>query len=115
LVLFAIPLVLMAIPARARLPSLLTRALSANFVDRDGAGAFLGTLNIHGRVHIDETGHAYTYAGVVEPADPSASVVATFPVTTSATQIRVDHTRRQHRRWLGRPHRSSGRPVARCR
>jgi hypothetical protein len=68
-------------------------ALSATLIDTDEAGTFLGTLNFHGTVQIDETGDAYTYAGVVEPADPSGSVVATFPVTTSATRIRVDHTR----------------------
>jgi hypothetical protein len=68
-------------------------ALSATLIDTDEAGTFLGTLNFHGTVQIDETGDAYTYAGVVEPADPSGTVVATFPVTTSATRIRVDHTR----------------------
>jgi hypothetical protein len=68
-------------------------ALSATLIDTDEAGTFLGTLNFHGTVQIDETGDAYTYAGVVEPVDPSGGVVATFPVTTSATRIRVDHTR----------------------
>ena len=68
-------------------------ALSAVLIDTDEAGTFLGTLNFHGTVQIDETGDTYTYAGVVEPVDPSGSVVATFPVTTSATRIRVDHTR----------------------
>jgi hypothetical protein len=68
-------------------------ALSATLIDTDEAGTFLGTLNFHGTLQIDETGDAYTYAGVVEPADPSGTVVATFPVTTSATRIRVDYTR----------------------
>ena len=68
-------------------------ALSAALIDTDEAGTFLGTLNFHGTVQIDETEEAYTYAGVVESADPSGSVVATFPVTTSATRIRVDHAR----------------------
>ena len=67
--------------------------MSATLIDTDEAGTFLGTLNFHGTVLIDETGEAYTYAGVVESADPSGSVVATFPVTTSATRIRVDHDR----------------------
>ncbi len=68
-------------------------ALSATLIDTDETGTFLGTLNFHGTVQIDETGDAYTYAGVVEPADPSGTVVATVPSTTSATRIRVDHTR----------------------
>jgi hypothetical protein len=68
-------------------------ALSATLIDTDEAGTFLGTLNFHGTVQIDETGDAYTYTGVVEPVDPGGSVVATFPVTTSATRIRVDHAR----------------------
>jgi hypothetical protein len=68
-------------------------ALSATLIDTDETGTFLGTLNFHGTVQIDETGDTYTYAGVVEPTDPIGSVVATFPVTTSATRIQVDHAR----------------------
>ena len=68
-------------------------ALSASLIDTDEAGTFLGTLTFHGTVQIDETGDVYRYAGVVEPADPNGNVVATFPVTTSATRIRVDHAR----------------------
>jgi hypothetical protein len=30
---------------------------------------------------------------VVESVDPDGTVAATFPVTTSATRIRVDHSR----------------------
>ena len=70
-----------------------TVALSATLIDTDEAGTFLGTLNFHGTVQIDETGEAYTYAGVVEPVDPEGTVVATFPVTTTATRMRVDHAR----------------------
>jgi hypothetical protein len=68
-------------------------ALSAVLIDTDEAGTFLGTLNFHGTVEIDDTGDAYTYAGVVEPTDPSGTVLATFPVTTTASRIRVDRTR----------------------
>ena len=68
-------------------------ALSATLIDTDEAGSFLGTLNFYGTVQIDETGDAYTYAGVVEPADPNGTGVATFPVTTSATRIRVDRAK----------------------
>jgi hypothetical protein len=68
-------------------------ALSATLIDTDEAGTFLGTLNFHGTVQIEETGDAYSYAGVVEPVDPRGTVVATFPVTTSATRIRVDRAR----------------------
>lgn len=78
-------------------------ALSATLIDTDEAGTFLGTLNFHGTVQIDETGEAYTYAGVVEPADPSGTVVATFPVTTRATRIRVDHPRAAGTPMAGTP------------
>jgi hypothetical protein len=77
--------------------------LSATLIDTDEAGTFLGTLNFHGTVQIDETGDAYTYAGVVEPADPSGTVVATFPVTTSATRIRVDRAREAGTPMAGTP------------
>src|SRR5919112_666945 len=78
-------------------------ALSATLIDTDEAGTFLGTLNFHGTVQIDETGEAYTYAGVVEPADPNGTVVATFPVTTSATRIRVDRARAAGTAMTGTP------------
>ena len=68
-------------------------ALSAVLIDTDEAGTFLGTLVFHGTVEIDDPGDAYTYAGVVEPTDPRGTVLATFPVTTTATRIRVDRTR----------------------
>jgi hypothetical protein len=68
-------------------------ALSATLIDTDEAGTFLGTLNFHGTAQVDETGETYAYAGVVEPVDPNGTVVATFPVTTSATRMRVDHAR----------------------
>jgi hypothetical protein len=68
-------------------------ALSATLIDTDEAGTFLGTLNFHGTAQIDETGETYTYAGVVEPVDPDGTVVATFPVTTRASRIRVDQAR----------------------
>jgi hypothetical protein len=68
-------------------------ALSASLIDTDVTGAFLGTLNFHGAVQIDESGDAYTYAGVVEVVEPSGEVTATFPASTRATRIRVDHAR----------------------
>jgi hypothetical protein len=78
-------------------------ALSASLIDTDEAGAFLGTLNFHGTVQIDETGDAYAYTGVVEPVDPDGTVVATFPVNTRATRIRVDHARATGTPMAGSP------------
>ena len=68
-------------------------ALTASLIETDENGAFLGTLTFHGTVEIDDTLDAYRFAGVVEVADASGAVVATMPVSTRATRIRVDLTR----------------------
>lgn len=68
-------------------------ALSAVAIESDEQGTFLGTLNFHGTVQIDDTLNAYEFVGVVEPADPSGAVVGTFPVSTTATRIEVDLAR----------------------
>jgi hypothetical protein len=68
-------------------------ALSASLIETDEAGNALGTLNFHGTLQLDEAGDAYVYHGVVEVVDPNGGLVATQPVSTRATRMRVDRAK----------------------
>jgi hypothetical protein len=80
-----------------------TAILSAYAIETDEVGTFLGTLAFHGTLELDESLDAYAFAGIVEPADPSGTVLGTFPVSTRATRITVDRARAARTSTAGTP------------
>ena len=66
-----------------------TAAVTGVHMDADEQGTFLGTLTFHAHAEVTEAGDAYDLSAVVEIADPSGAVTASFPVSARATRLRV--------------------------